>query len=190
VRRAFPSTTTTPRRAKANVDRRSPPPGTQDSLRTRISRERVGIETDKMLKGPNPVLSIQLITTLGLYPHIFTVPPAKSHPPHPVDDAARASDILSSVLARGGRLYPHVHPALLDGVGSDTDTATDAATDAEDDEVKARNRRKGMWLACALAPFRGAMTRDKKKEVMMVEVVVREGLKVSEGGRGGARRGG
>jgi tRNA nucleotidyltransferase (CCA-adding enzyme) len=130
-----------------------------------------------MLKGPNPLLSIQLITNLGLYPHIFTIPPAESHPPHPVDDAARASDILSSVLSPGGRLYPHVHPRLLEDV---TATATATATDAEDDKDKdkARDRRKGMWLACALAPFRGAMTRDKKKEVTMAEVVVREGLKV------------
>lgn len=115
-----------------------------------------------MLKGPNPLLSIRLITELGLYPHIFTIPPSKADPPESIVDALTACEILSAVLP-GGRLENSIHPALLGAV-----SGVDGA----------KEKRKMLWLASALAPFRGGMMKDKKKDVTMAEMVVREGLKV------------
>ena len=43
-------------------------------LKVKISRERVGIELEKMLKGPDPLMALQLIDKLGLYGTIFTDP--------------------------------------------------------------------------------------------------------------------
>ncbi|KAF2188295.1 poly A polymerase C-terminal region-like protein [Zopfia rhizophila CBS 207.26] len=44
------------------------------ALKVKISRERVGIEIDKMLKGPDPCTALRLIDSLGLYNTIFTDP--------------------------------------------------------------------------------------------------------------------
>jgi len=46
----------------------------KDALKLKISRERVGVEVTKMLKGPNPYESLKLIDALGLYNDIFTQP--------------------------------------------------------------------------------------------------------------------
>lgn len=45
-----------------------------EALRVKISRERVGVELEKMLKGAHPRDSLRLIDELKLYPAIFTDP--------------------------------------------------------------------------------------------------------------------
>ncbi|KAI1103893.1 hypothetical protein F4804DRAFT_332824 [Jackrogersella minutella] len=45
-----------------------------DALRLKISRERVGVEITKMLKGPHPRESLEYIDRLGLYHTTFTDP--------------------------------------------------------------------------------------------------------------------
>ncbi|KAI2619226.1 hypothetical protein GGR54DRAFT_630776 [Hypoxylon sp. NC1633] len=45
-----------------------------DALRLKISRERVGVEVEKMLKGNHPRRSLEYIDNLGLYHTIFTDP--------------------------------------------------------------------------------------------------------------------
>ena len=46
----------------------------QDVLKIKISRERVGIELEKMLKGPRPRMALELIHRFGLYQTVFTDP--------------------------------------------------------------------------------------------------------------------
>src|ERR1700728_45253 len=46
----------------------------KSALKLKISRERVGIEIEKMLKGPDPHRALALIDRLGLYDTIFTDP--------------------------------------------------------------------------------------------------------------------
>jgi tRNA nucleotidyltransferase (CCA-adding enzyme) len=46
----------------------------QDVLKIKISRERVGIELEKMLKGPRPRMALELIDRFGLYRTVFTDP--------------------------------------------------------------------------------------------------------------------
>ncbi|KAG8744926.1 CCA tRNA nucleotidyltransferase, mitochondrial, partial [Ceratobasidium sp. 428] len=47
----------------------------QDALISKISRERVGEEFTKMLKGTSPLLSLSTIDTLNLYTSILGIPP-------------------------------------------------------------------------------------------------------------------
>lgn len=54
-----------------------------DALRLKISRERVGIEIEKMLRGNHPRKSLEYINNLGLYHTIFTDP---SKPDIPTPD--------------------------------------------------------------------------------------------------------
>ncbi|KAK1976491.1 poly A polymerase head domain-containing protein [Colletotrichum cereale] len=51
-----------------------------DALKLKISRERVGVEVEKMLKGKHPRSSLDLIRTLGLYEAIFVDPNGIQHP--------------------------------------------------------------------------------------------------------------
>ena len=46
----------------------------KQALRVKISRERVGVEIEKMLKGPRPHMGLALIDRLGLYDTIFVDP--------------------------------------------------------------------------------------------------------------------
>ncbi|KAK3323542.1 hypothetical protein B0T19DRAFT_426350, partial [Cercophora scortea] len=55
-------------------------PRVLDALRLKISRERVGVELEKMLKGQNPCGSLKFIDRLGLYHTIFTDPERQDMP--------------------------------------------------------------------------------------------------------------
>ncbi|KAJ2962526.1 hypothetical protein NQZ79_g2358 [Umbelopsis isabellina] len=50
----------------------------QYALLAKISRERIGIEVDKMIRGPSPKRSLELIQSFGLYEIVFA-PPADIH---------------------------------------------------------------------------------------------------------------
>lgn len=50
----------------------------KDALRRKISRERVGVELEKMLRGPDPRYALSLIDKLGLYYTIFSDPTAEN----------------------------------------------------------------------------------------------------------------
>ncbi|KAL7749689.1 CCA tRNA nucleotidyltransferase, mitochondrial [Sorochytrium milnesiophthora] len=51
-------------------------PEIKTALATKISRERIGTELDKMFKGPNPNLAISLIHAYGIYNQVFQLPPS------------------------------------------------------------------------------------------------------------------
>ncbi|QSZ28759.1 hypothetical protein DSL72_003264 [Monilinia vaccinii-corymbosi] len=55
-------------------------PAIMEALKLKISRERVGVEVKKMLKGNNPRHSLHLFDRLGLYSTIFTDPTVKDIP--------------------------------------------------------------------------------------------------------------
>ncbi|KAK5688466.1 CCA tRNA nucleotidyltransferase, mitochondrial [Elasticomyces elasticus] len=46
----------------------------QDALRRKISRERIGVETEKSLRGPDPHEALRLVFDLNLYETIFSDP--------------------------------------------------------------------------------------------------------------------
>ncbi|KAI0193218.1 hypothetical protein EV127DRAFT_335572 [Xylaria flabelliformis] len=58
-------------------------PQVLNALKLKISRERVGVEIEKMLKGKDPRRSLQYINELGLYHTVFTDP---TRPDMPVPD--------------------------------------------------------------------------------------------------------
>lgn len=131
-------------------------PDIQNALVQKISRERVGEELHKMMKGRDPVSSITLINQLSLYPQIFHLPPnltpTLSASPLPAHTSVAAARILQSI--------PALHPRLAASV-------TDIGT------------RARLYLACALTPYRGITYQDAKaKTHPACEVVLREGLKL------------
>ncbi|BEI82615.1 hypothetical protein CcaverHIS002_0304830 [Cutaneotrichosporon cavernicola] len=72
------------------------------ALKTKVSKERVGIETTKMLEK-QPLRAMELIDELGLHSSIFIVPDQDVQPPHDRGEALKATQILAAVLGREGR---------------------------------------------------------------------------------------
>ncbi|KAJ9113954.1 hypothetical protein QFC19_000150 [Naganishia cerealis] len=52
----------------------------------------------------------------------------------------------------------------------------------------AKVQAKHLWLACALVPCRGGVVKEKKKEVSLMEAVIREGLKLGNADVGAVTR--
>lgn len=155
------------------------------AFRTKISRERVGEELDKMMKGmkiqvihwptlitdhrsfvgKNPLLSIQMINDLSMSSSVFLIPPSvaallSASPAPPVEGLVSAS-ILDGLIRPTLKTLPQLHPILVSAFTHDLSTPP------------------RLYLACALSPWRHVMYKDAKgRPHAAVEVVLREGLKL------------
>ncbi|RDX56319.1 hypothetical protein OH76DRAFT_1414683 [Lentinus brumalis] len=147
----------------------------QDALRVKISRERVGEELDKMMGGRNPLLSIDMIESLSLYPSVFYIPDNMgiklSGTPDSSKTALRAASILHALVHPGvtastlsGQTVPSLpplSPIMLSELSSST------------------NPLRRLFLAAALTPYHGlTYTQSKGKVRPAVEAVLRDGLKL------------
>ncbi|KAI2640811.1 hypothetical protein GGS26DRAFT_586807 [Hypomontagnella submonticulosa] len=68
-----------------------------DALRVKISRERIGVEIEKMLKGNHPRKSLEYIDKLGLYHTTFTDPSKPDIPRPDISNWKLAYDCLDSL---------------------------------------------------------------------------------------------
>ncbi|KAG0697785.1 hypothetical protein DFH29DRAFT_944606 [Suillus ampliporus] len=139
----------------------------QDGLAQKISRERVGEEIDKMMKGPDPLRSIRIINDLRLYKSIYHVPPQTisiaSSSPKPQDLPFRAATILHSLLSSTSPSQDSVplHPTLRSYV-------------LQEPGCKAR-----LFLAASLYSYHGITYPDQKgKEQTLVKCAIQDGLKL------------
>ncbi|KAK7064653.1 tRNA nucleotidyltransferase [Favolaschia claudopus] len=155
-------------------------PVIQDALVTKVKRERVGEEISKMMKGPDPTRTIQMIDDLSLYEAIFNVVPPEiksslSAPLASSTSSVKAALTLHTLLTSNSNStptnpqqtdLPPVHPTLLSTAKDTTNTNTNTTT--------AR-----LYLAAALIPHFGVIYPDKKKRPQSaVECAVRESLKL------------
>lgn len=104
----------------------------RNALLSKVSRERFGIEVDKMIKGPNPLLALYLIHRLGLFSLIFHPPPAsgplylESHDAksigQPASDsmALNAARILNAILRQPLSNDSSIQPAPMDTLSIDS----------------------------------------------------------------------
>ncbi|KAI1156700.1 hypothetical protein F4825DRAFT_458883 [Nemania diffusa] len=132
-----------------------------DALKLKISRERVGVEIEKMLKGKDPRRSLQYINDLGLYHTIFT-DPTKSGTSIPSPDLSRwhnAYDCLSHILGN-----------QVDGSISNILVQTDEAS-------------YYAWTLSALAPWdyidKPAHTGKGRPPPPLITLAAREGIKAT-----------
>ncbi|KAI5991484.1 hypothetical protein EDD15DRAFT_2169291 [Pisolithus albus] len=141
----------------------------QEALISKISRERIGEELDKMMKSVQPLRAVQLINELSLYHCIFRVPDnilaMASATPSSQETSVIACTVLDNILSTGSpstsQSVVTVHPTLLSHVSRDPGT-------------KAR-----LFLAASFFPFYGITYKDRKqREHYLVEAVIREGLKL------------
>ncbi|KAF2968274.1 hypothetical protein GQX73_g5336 [Xylaria multiplex] len=100
-----------------------------EALKLKISRERVGVEIEKMLKGKDPRRSLQYINDLGLYHTVFTDP---TKPDIPLPDISR--------WHKGYECLEHIFRSQAPGSISKVLVQTDEAP-------------YYAWTLCALAPW-------------------------------------
>ncbi|CAG8715990.1 31548_t:CDS:2, partial [Racocetra persica] len=124
-------------------------------INTKVSRERIGIEVDKMIKGPHPALSIKLIHELGLYDTIFA-PPQDYH--GTLDDSKTAvclAKILEWLLLTSNE--NHLHMNLSSRTPEDI---------------------RLLYLASFLAPHKNIEIVSKKKNYTSFHHVIKESLRL------------
>ncbi|SMQ54264.1 unnamed protein product [Zymoseptoria tritici ST99CH_3D7] len=135
-------------------------PDIKEALRRKISRERVGVELEKALTGPDPHEALRLVFDLDLYETIFSDPAVADvdHYSPDVDGWQIVIDALSDVLNNGGTI------------------ADNLARDKEEQYFA--------WQLAAMVPYRDApnpvQTDPNRKPPPPVAVtVVKEGIKAT-----------
>jgi tRNA nucleotidyltransferase (CCA-adding enzyme) len=136
----------------------------QNALVQKISRDRVGEEVDKMMKGRDPLHAVQLIHELGLYSSIFWTPQTLldnfSSGPTDSIQGLIATTILHNLTTSTSSLPP-IHPLLAQHFTLHPST------------------KPRLFLASALTPFKGITYRDAKDKIHpAVDAVLRDGCKL------------
>ncbi|KZT42787.1 hypothetical protein SISSUDRAFT_1058254 [Sistotremastrum suecicum HHB10207 ss-3] len=137
-------------------------PVIQKALLQKVTRDRIGEELNKMLKGPDPMRAILLLETFHLFSPVFEPPTPYPFPsPKTYRSAVSAALILYSILypPRSSQV-PRVDPAMTLPIKSDKST-------------QAR-----FFLAAALTPWKDTTYQEKKHVRSGVELVIRQGLKL------------
>lgn len=154
----------------------------QRALLTKVSKERIGTELEKMLKGRastsfplysdrrlltcilyytarDPLLSLQMIVHLSLYNDLFSaLPTTQDASPLPEDAPQRAlaaCQVLSDIESASIRLPAKFLTPLQD-----------------------KTAKKRLWLALYLEPLRGLTFTEKKKVLPLTDTIVRDSIKV------------
>jgi tRNA nucleotidyltransferase (CCA-adding enzyme) len=136
----------------------------QEALKIKIKRERVGIEMEKMLKGPDPGMALRLIDEAGLYDTIFTDPTRKLEFQPDVELYRKAYQFMTGwVNEREGSKYPVIPQTLLSN------------RDAESDEEYLA------WVCTAIIPWADAPKvpppKKNRNPLHTAYVVAQEGMK-------------
>jgi tRNA nucleotidyltransferase (CCA-adding enzyme) len=131
----------------------------QEVLKIKISRERVGIELEKMLKGPRPRMALELIDRFGLYRTVFT-DPTRELPTEPETAYFKpAYDFVEAAIKENGRV-PTIIPETL--------------FRNEDEKYMA-------WVCATMMPWADAPTIPHQKPLQrpyfVAYLVAREGFK-------------
>jgi tRNA nucleotidyltransferase (CCA-adding enzyme) len=133
-------------------------PEIQDVLKIKISRERVGIELEKMLRGPRPRMALGLISRFGLYRTVFTDPTRDLPSDCKTAYFQSAYDFIQSVIGKEG--IPAVIPNTL-------------LRDAEDKYLA--------WICATVMPWADAPSvphhKPLQRPFFVAYLVAREGFK-------------
>ncbi|KAF1846796.1 tRNA nucleotidyltransferas-like protein [Cucurbitaria berberidis CBS 394.84] len=131
----------------------------QDVLKIKISRERVGIELEKMLKGPRPRMALELIDRFGLYRTVFTDPSRELLAEPETAYFQPAYDFVESVVEKNGEI-PETVPVTLLRTGDEQYLA---------------------WVCATVIPWADAPTvphpKSAQRPLFPAYLVAREGFK-------------
>ncbi|WFD35731.1 CCA tRNA nucleotidyltransferase [Malassezia cuniculi] len=137
-------------------------------LSRKVSRERFGIEIDKMIQGPDPLHALQLISELGLYDIVFLPPPPSDEQLITSDGVHVPPSLDESAALAAGRIFNEI-------VRDDTYLPSDwrEALQTNHDEV-----RRYLWFAIALIPLRKMHIKVNKTLTWAGAITISNGLKL------------
>lgn len=143
------------------------------ALRLKISRERIGVEIEKMLHGPDPVMALSLVERLRLYEDIFTNPSADIKGNPEIGRLKPAYDVVSSIVdAR--KTVNHV---------TKNDAHQKNKSVLEEILIRDINETYIAWILACTMPWSGVPTPEPnkpgRKATPVVTTVVREGIKAT-----------
>jgi tRNA nucleotidyltransferase (CCA-adding enzyme) len=132
----------------------------KDALMLKISRERVLVEIEKMLKGPDPKMGLELIDTIGLYQCVFVEPTQPEFYTPDLTHWRDSYDTLSQLLvAKDSAPGSQLRSIVIEG---------------KEEEYLS-------WILVAMVPYSNSpkiqAVKGKKMEHMVARVA-REGLKL------------
>lgn len=133
-------------------------PDINDALRRKISRERVGVELEKALRGPDPHEAMRLVFVLGLYFTIFSDPS--------IEDSKHYRPDTTGTIP------------LID----ELETLLGSGNDLSELLVRDDDERYLAWVISAMTPYRDAPQPEapgpnKKAPPPIPTGVIREGIK-------------
>ncbi|KAF9739548.1 hypothetical protein PMIN06_006993 [Paraphaeosphaeria minitans] len=136
----------------------------QEALKIKIKRERVGIEMEKMLRGPDPGMALRLIDEAGLYDTIFTDPTRKLEFQPDTEHYRKGYQFMTEwINGKEGSKYPAIPQTLL------------STRDADSDEEYLA------WVCTAVLPWADAPTvpppKKNRQPLHAASLVAQEGMK-------------
>ena len=139
-------------------------PQVRDMLGHKVSRERIGTELDGMIKGPDPLMALDLLRAMRLFEAVFEVHPSAAGGDVPAAFAAAGSELGKSAcdaLSTWGDVFE----GKGDGPGVELDFGC-------------QDVRRQTILGALLLPLRHArVPLGKNKTQSMASHVVRDSLK-------------
>ncbi|KAF2838754.1 poly A polymerase C-terminal region-like protein [Patellaria atrata CBS 101060] len=137
------------------------------ALKLKITRERVGVELEKMLRGPDPYGALSLIDRLGLYEVIFTDPT-----PEEITISPETTRFSEAYAVAQGLNRPREPSGPPKGFGPLTTISSILVRDKEDSYLT--------WVLSALVPWADAPRQNLKPGKLappFAVVAAREGFK-------------
>ncbi|PGH02452.1 hypothetical protein GX51_04620 [Blastomyces parvus] len=134
------------------------------ALKAKISQERIGVEVEKTLRGPDPLTALQRINRLGLYDTIF----------------ANHRDNVGVDISSWERGYNALTLLLSESIGNTTESQKTREY-VRDTLIRDENERYFAWFLTALAPWANvpdpAPPKPSKPIVPRATTVARDSLR-------------
>lgn len=150
----------------------------REALQTKVSRERFGIEVDKMMLGPDPLAAITMIGRMDLFDVIFGPPPGEvirnRTPGLEVVEIQRAVAILAILQA------DHQEVENGDRSQAGLEAALPFLLDQEGERIlHDKQAQRYLFYSAVLLPLRTAEWEEKKGKWQWAgECVIKKGLKL------------
>ncbi len=136
-------------------------PGIKDAFTKKITKERIGVELEKMLITENPVSAIRILLEFGYYDAVFECPSSMKDYESP-SIVLELSIILHSLIHKSSILQEWPTEKL--GIIFPLDLEL----------------LKRMYLACCIKPFIGMYIKtDKSKKILLGKWIIQNSIKLS-----------
>lgn len=138
-------------------------PDIKEAFSKKITKERIGVELEKMLTGADPVAAVRILLEFGYYDAVFEFPKTLYDLKH---------ENQSSVLELTTILHSIIHKSSILKEWSIEKFGFNSIVDKE--------LEKRMYLACCIAPYIGMYTKaTKSRDIPLGKWMIQNSIKLS-----------